>query len=512
MGATGPFAVVARTALVLAAAVGGVRVLDARTPPRPRAAAPTDAGEVARLVAACRAQRPTEADGSADARRPWLRLAELRDPTALPFLLERFAADPGAPRVLSDVVAAHGGPALVALARRLLDPNLPRGAAEAVIETLLAMDDDALFALDALPDLPAGFRDVLERWVRRRGTPHGPPSTWRTTLAAFVPEPVVLPDDGWSNPFRVPFETSAWRDPRPDPFAVDAGPGAAIARPRDLAPEALRRVRFRRADGRPWAERSGRATLVAILDPTDPPAWDDATLKAFAWARPSGRWEFELDGGDRVLPHVPAVALHVLGLADGVPFHAHVDPFARDVVYDPVPGGQAVAGRPVVDGRPVPDGTVLAPGRLDLTAVRALAVRPARERGFAALVFPGLDRAPVALPAADTLTAWHPSFGVAWLPWRGEGVPTGPSLPGRIEVDAGPGRADRRLELAAELPSPGVGSSGPPVPPHAVPWPATGRSALVGLPPGAYVVRVGAVARAVRLADDAPVAVVSLRP
>ncbi|MBL9085979.1 MAG: hypothetical protein JNM10_02455 [Planctomycetia bacterium] len=512
MGRQGLSAAAARTALVFAAALAGVVALDARTPRRARAAAPTDAGEVARLVAACRAQRPTAANGSADARRPWLRLAELRDPAAVPFLLARFSADPHAPCVLGEVLAAHGGPALVALVRRLLDPNLPRGAAEAAIETLLAMDDDALFALDAVPDLPAGFRDVLERWVRRRGAPHGPPSGWRTTLAAFVPEPVVLPDDGWSNPDHIPFETNAWRDPRPDPFAAGAETDGPMPRPRDLAPEALRRVRFRRADGRPWVERSGGATLVAILDPTDPPPWDDATFAAFAWVRPSGRWEFELDGDDLVLPHVPAVALHVLGLADGVPFHVHVDPFARDVVYDPVPGGQPVAGRPVVDGRPVPDGTVLAPGRLDLTTVRALAVRPARERGFSALVFPGLDRAPVPLPAADTLTAWHPSFGVAWLPWRGDVVPAGPSLPGRIEVDAGPGRADRRLELAVELPSPGVWSSGPPVPPHAVPWPATGRGALVGLPPGAYVVRVGAVARAVRLADDAPVAVVSLRP
>jgi hypothetical protein len=149
MGTTGPFAAVARTALVLAAAVGGVGLLDARTPPRPRAAAPTDA--VARLVDACRAQPPTDGNGAADARRPWLRLAELRDPAAVPFLLERFAADPDAPRDLSLVVAAHGGPALVALARRLLDPNLPRGAAPAAIETIVAMDDDALFALDDVP-------------------------------------------------------------------------------------------------------------------------------------------------------------------------------------------------------------------------------------------------------------------------------------------------------------------------------------------------------------------------
>jgi hypothetical protein len=285
---------------------------------------------------------------------------------------------------------------------------------------------------------------VLERWVSAsRRAPRAAEHLASGPRLVRLPSRSCCPDDGWSNPSRIPFETSARRDPRPHPFAADAGRDGAIPRPRDLAPEALRRVRFRRADGGPWAERSGRATLVAILDPTDPPTWDDATFQAFAWARPSGAWEFELDGDELVLPHVPAIALHVLGLAEGVPFHSHVDPFARDVVYDPVPGGQAVAGRPVVDGRPVPDGTVLAPGRLDLTTVRALAVRSARERGFAALVHPRLDRAPVALPAADTLTAWHPSFGVAWLPWRAEVAPSGPSLPGRIDVDAGPGPVDR---------------------------------------------------------------------
>ena len=83
---------------------------------------------------------------------------------------------------------------------------------------------------------------------------------------------------------------------------------------------------------------------------------------------------------------------------------------------------------------------------------------------------------------------------------------------GRIDVDAGPGPVDRRLELVAGLPSPGVWTSGPPLPPHTVPWPAHGRDTLVGLPSGAYVVRIGAITRSVRLADDAPVAVVSLRP
>ncbi len=255
----------------------------------------------------------------------------------------------------------------------------------------------------------------------------------------------------------------------------------------------------------------GRETLVATVDPTTPPRWDDATFAAFAWAMPSGRWSFELDAEGLSLPHVPAVALHVLGLVDGVPFYVHVGPDLGDVVVDAVPGGKPVAGRPIVDGRPVPDGTVLAPGRLDLTTVRALAVRAARELGFSALVHARLSSAPVALPAADTLTAWHASFGIAWLPWQGDTVPSGAPLPGRIDVEAGPGSPNRRLTVAAGLPSPGVRTYGASIPPHVVPWPEDGRGSIVGLPPGAYVVTVDGVARSARLTDDAPAAAVSMR-
>jgi len=80
--------------------------------------------------------------------------------------------------------------------------------------------------------------------------------------------------------------------------------------------------------------------------------------------------------------------------------------------------------------------TILAPGRLDLTTVLGMSHRTARSIGFTFAVHDAANWDRVHLPAADWLTAYHPSFGVAHLPFTAGETPRGEPCVGRIRIRA----------------------------------------------------------------------------
>lgn len=477
-------AALGRTVLVLAAAVGGVAALDARTPPRRRWREPTDAGEVARLLEQCRDDgRP--AHGTWDGAAPWVALAELgpRAAPAVPLALERLRrTEVLYRRGERDVVLACPRAALPLLVELVLDPNVSPRVAGTAAGLLRDLDDDALFALDGVPALPPPVRAAVERWVRDRGVGRGAPSDAARLAALVAPEPVPPPASDLEPGLDPTVGVGPRGAPVEDPFARH-GPGGRVVPPSPaLAPARRREVRFAAACSDGGGAAGGfvvRVDLTVVPDYA-PEVFDE--LAAGMW-RPDRH--LRAAGGDLVVDVPEDLALHGFGVRDGAPWYAYVPAFAATPPLGVVPGRRPLGGRPVVDGRPVPDGTVVAPGRLDLETTRAVAVRAAREYGYAVLLHPRADPATLLLPPTDAVTVWHPSFGAAWLPWRDGEAPTGPACPGALVLHGGPPGAT--VALTASLPRPHVSGSHF-VPPWRIVLDADGAARVAGLPFGAYEV------------------------
>lgn len=491
MGAKGPFAAAARTLLVLGTAVGGVAILDARTPPRtgvaePARSAPADAGEVARLVEACKRDgRPRRGEWGQGCA-PWFRLAELGPEAApaLPLLLERLRATGLLYGPERDTMVGLGAPALAALVGLLVDPNVGPETVGISVAMICDLEEDALGALDGLRDLPDGLRDDVEAWVRDPGRHHRAPKDAVHRVDALLLDPVPSGPAGAfgsmsSDPFIFPPRSPHVPD---DPFARAAVALGLPAVPEPLEPRRQRTLVLRPAVGAPvFDEYDG---VLVCIDPSVVPRWPPAAFDVLAFATPIP-WTVLAKGTDRWIRGIPDdLQVHVFGTLGGEPFALTAEPGKSEVTIAPRQGGRRLRGRPVVNGRPVPDGTVLAPGRLDLESVRRVSARWLRGRGLSVVLHPRAPDQSHTLPAADTLTAWHPSFGVAWLPWDDQSIPSGGPCPGVLTIRAG--TSDGTATIRAVLPRPTVSSGGAWPPPMEVPLDAAGTATIPGLPLGPY--------------------------
>lgn len=487
----GARATTARTLLVLGAAVCGVAILDARTPPWTTSAgaarsAPSDAGEVARLVEACkrdgRPRRGEWGQGSA----PWFRLAELGPDAApaLPLLLERLRTTGllyGAER---DTMVGLGAPALAGLVGLLVDPNVAPTTVEVAAAIICDLEEDALGALDGFQDLPDGLRDDIVAWVRVPGRHNRAPKGALHRLDAFLLDPVPSGPAGAFGSMSSDPCISPQRSPQvsDDPFARAAAALQLPSVPEPLETHRQRTLILRPAVGMPvFDEDDG---VLICIDPTVVPRWPPAAFDVLAFAMPMS-WTVLAKGTDRWICGIPDdLQVHVFGTLGGRPFSLTAEPGRSQVTIAPRQAGRRLRGRPVVNGRPVPDGTVLAPGRLDLESVRRVSARWLRGRGWSVVLHPRAPDQSHTLPAADTLTAWHPSFGVAWLPWDDESIPSGGSCPGVLTIRAG--RSGGTATIRAVLPRPNVSSGGEWPPPMEVPLDSEGTATIPGLPFGPY--------------------------
>lgn len=193
--------------------------------------------------------------------------------------------------------------------------------------------------------------------------------------------------------------------------------------------EALRRVEVRRAASDAAAVRV-RFIPDRSTAPSGPPDRIDAVQAWIDGAVPRA----ELGSG---------AATAVVDLADGAwwvvgsvgtdPVFARLERDATQFVAQPASRRRIVA-EPTVAGDPVPKDTLVAPGRLDLAAaasVRALAVM-GDFPGAAVRRAGGWTGADIA--DAGTATLWHPSFGIAYTTWAGDGLRDATPEPGRLAV------------------------------------------------------------------------------
>jgi len=175
--------------------------------------------------------------------------------------------------------------------------------------------------------------------------------------------------------------------------------------------------------------------LAASIDRNVDPAWPPERIDALRTLAGAGRTEplaWRTEVGARVA-RVPATGWHIFARVDGRRCYLTLLPGQLEGVL-PGAAEKPVMGRPVIDGKPVPDMTILAPGALDLDTIRKIGHRDSRAAGYSFAVHRRADWSKVRLANADKLTAWHPDFGVAWLDWSEDTVPSGASLPGRLTL------------------------------------------------------------------------------
>ena len=150
-----------------------------------------------------------------------------------------------------------------------------------------------------------------------------------------------------------------------------------------------------------------------------------------------------------------------------------------------------VTARPVVDGRPAPAGSRLLPGRLDLFTASTLTELPVALDGCVGELGPVDARwTPVALPAAEWLTLWHPVRGIAHLRSTDDGAPTGTWQPGRVVLEPAPGYdAAGHVSVFPVWQGTGAVTTVPPERPLRRSLRGSEAVEFRGLPPGRYGLR-----------------------
>lgn len=260
-----------------------------------------------------------------------------------------------------------------------------------------------------------------------------------TALLALGRETVTLRADGPTT-IALPRAAVATLAARATGATV-LGPHVRVLRANDRACLDVLRSRDVRLDVPPGAGAPQGSAFVALDGLRDPELTDDELA---AWRRSLFPFDspvaldFAEDGW--TVPDVPAVAFHAWVRAERAGWLYFASSGRGDTAACGGASMRTVAARPLVDGAPVPDGTCLIPGRLDWSTARAMSTRAHRGRGVSHLVHSRSDFAAVRLAAADTLTAFHPEHGIAWLTFDGASAPTGSWERGEIVVRSADGR------------------------------------------------------------------------
>ena len=157
-------------------------------------------------------------------------------------------------------------------------------------------------------------------------------------------------------------------------------------------------------------------------------------------------WRWHLNGpgwlrksfaqGDPQLRLVPDVPFHLFLLSDGEWIYRHAPAGAEKLDLRNPFALRPISVRPRLDGKPIRSGTILAPGRLDLYTVSAVAERGRMAAGLTFEVPTDREWPEISLPTAAWLTAWHPEEGLAHLAWKPDGTAEGSAYRGLVVVSA----------------------------------------------------------------------------
>jgi hypothetical protein len=133
---------------------------------------------------------------------------------------------------------------------------------------------------------------------------------------------------------------------------------------------------------------------------------------------------------------LPEIPFHLFVQLGEERLYRYVAPGADEIdLRDPF-GSRPVRERPCLDGKPVRAGTILAPGRLDLYSIAAIASLRSRAEGFCFEVSADGEWPEVFLPGSVWLTAWHPEEGLAHFEWSPDGTTEGAPYRGLVSFTA----------------------------------------------------------------------------
>lgn len=219
------------------------------------------------------------------------------------------------------------------------------------------------------------------------------------------------------------------------------------------------------------------------------PPVEPERVDAYRWALNRAGWLRDgLAPSGGVLAVLPDVPFHCFCLLGGLPAYRHVTLGDHHLDLRAPPRLQVVAGRPSVDGEPAREGTLLAPGRLDASAITALWQLRATLPGVCLrLGDPGVPWRAPALPPAEWLTAWHPDAGLCHLRWTRHAPPVGQAYRGVLLVLVPSGwTATGHCSAFPVWKGTGAVRTVPPDGPLRRTFPASGSVRFAGLPPGCY--------------------------
>jgi hypothetical protein len=279
-------------------------------------------------------------------------------------------------------------------------------------------------------------------------------------------------------------------------IAVDARPGLVVPLDFRLEPGATRKLQYvaprvlevRRADSLRLAAGNIEVLPDLLWKPAAPPAHVDA----WRWRLNRPGWLADAIAGTAgKIAVTPDVPFHLFASFQGRGIYRYVTP-GTAVLDLGAPGPlRRVTARPVVDGRPAPAEARLLPGRLDLYTASTLSELSVALRGCVVELDPvDAGWTPVALPAAEWLTLWHPVHGIAHLRATAAGAPSGKWQRGRVVLDPAPGHdATGHVSVFPVWRGTGAVTTVPPERPLRRSLHGSKSVEFRGLPPGRYGLR-----------------------
>ncbi|NJN14352.1 MAG: hypothetical protein HC813_01515 [Planctomycetes bacterium] len=138
---------------------------------------------------------------------------------------------------------------------------------------------------------------------------------------------------------------------------------------------------------------------------------------------------------------IPRSPCHMFWVVRREPCYLYASPAETRIDLSGMPRQKTILARPTVGGEPLPEGSWLFPGRLDLVSCSSvLELQQSLAGCFLRLGAPDETWEGRTLPAADSLTAWHPDLGLVHYGWKADERPEGALYPGCAVVELAPGR------------------------------------------------------------------------